>query len=767
MSIKSSSQLGLSGIDNTLLKTQGRRAVGGTITESSGYVIHTFTGSGQFTVLDQKLNVEYLIVAGGGGGGGSHGGGGGAGGVLRGNIQLTQTSYTITIGAGATQNGSNSVGSTGTNSSAFSLTALGGGGGGYESNDGNSGGSGGGAGGKALGGAAGTIGQGNTGGIGANYVGYGGGGGGGSAYPGGTGGTNGGSGGNGIISAINGTSTYYGGGGGGASYSGQAGSVVGAGGSGGGGTGGGYSSGALGTAGSPNTGGGGGGYGNVTYYAGAGGGSGIVIVKYLKDNTTIISPRLNTTGLILDLDGATRYSNSLEVEVLVVAGGGGGGTSGANYCGGGGAGGVLNRFVSTLLNNSYLVTVGSAGAAATNGGSSSFSSIAASGGGAGASAYATAGSSGGSGGGGGPINAIGGTGIAGQGFKGGNASSANQGGSDSGAGGGGGAGGPGYNLDSFPFTNGPGAGGPGIQSSISGTATWYAAGGAGTGYYYTDSVNGIGGGANGANGTASRLTGAANTGSGGGGGRSGTGNAGGSGVVIIRYKGSQMASGGTVTSSNGCTIHTFTGTGNFTVTGLTVADMSGYSNDAVLNNGAIIENTSANIFYFDGVNDYMALPARVGQLYNNDFTISFWWKSIGTQSNYATVIGQGFTGGPSNGAWAFKVQGSSSIVNFSYYYGGISDNATSTNPNDGSWHYIVATRTDRTLTLYMDNVSLSTITLSSYFVFGTSDTVYIGYNPRDNVYLKGYLGNIQVYNRMLSTTELLQNYNASRGRFGI
>ena len=35
MAIKSSQQLGLSGVDNTLLKSQGRRAVGGTVTESS------------------------------------------------------------------------------------------------------------------------------------------------------------------------------------------------------------------------------------------------------------------------------------------------------------------------------------------------------------------------------------------------------------------------------------------------------------------------------------------------------------------------------------------------------------------------------------------------------------------------------------------------------------------------------------------------------------------------------------------------------------
>jgi len=39
---------------------------------------------------------------------------------------------------------------------------------------------------------------------------------------------------------------------------------------------------------------------------------------------------------------------------------------------------------------------------------------------------------------------------------------------------------------------------------------------------------------------------------------------GGSGVVIIRYSGSQRGSGGTVTSSGGYTYHTFTSSGTYT-----------------------------------------------------------------------------------------------------------------------------------------------------------------------------------------------------------
>jgi hypothetical protein len=62
-----------------------------------------------------------------------------------------------------------------------------------------------------------------------------------------------------------------------------------------------------------------------------------------------------------------------------------------------------------------------------------------------------------------------------------------------------------------------------------------------------------------------------NTGSGGGGGGANSGGggghaggAGGSGLVIIRYVGSQRGTGGTVTTSGGYTIHTFTSSGTFT-----------------------------------------------------------------------------------------------------------------------------------------------------------------------------------------------------------
>ena len=64
------------------------------------------------------------------------------------------------------------------------------------------------------------------------------------------------------------------------------------------------------------------------------------------------------------------------------------------------------------------------------------------------------------------------------------------------------------------------------------------------------------------------VAGTANTGGGGGGGADvndpGGGGAGGSGLVIIRYSGTQRGSGGTVVNSGGYTYHTFTSSGTYT-----------------------------------------------------------------------------------------------------------------------------------------------------------------------------------------------------------
>jgi len=258
---------------------------------------------------------------------------------------------------------------------------------------------------------------------------------------------------------------------------------------------------------------------------------------------------------------------TLEIDYLVVAGGAGGGTDNG---GGGGAGGFLTKEKATVSSFTiYNVTVGGGGAGTGNagaqggqGGDSSFQSIAtALGGGGGGSQNNCGGVSGGSGGGGGSNRGCGaGSGTPGQG---------NDGAQNNGALGGGGGGGAGA-----PGQGGTRAsGGDGLQSSISGTATYYAGGGGGGGSNGSGSqggAGGLGGGGAGAYNWASGATaGTPNTGGGGGGGggggAGGVSASGGSGVVIIRYPNYQKQA--TVTGNpifenkDGYYIYTFTGSG--------------------------------------------------------------------------------------------------------------------------------------------------------------------------------------------------------------
>jgi len=274
---------------------------------------------------------------------------------------------------------------------------------------------------------------------------------------------------------------------------------------------------------------------------------------------------------------ATIVSAPTSVEYLVVAGGGGGGKAGAGG-GGGGAGGYRTGTLSVSAATPYTVTVGGGGAGATvtygvagaNGSDSIFSTITSTGGGGGASGVNKAGADGGSGGGGaqrapGSPGGLGNTPSTSpsQGNNGGAATSNPNG--DAG-GGGGGAGAAGSQA---PGATSGGAGGVGVQSSITGTAIYYAGGGGGSGDV-SGASGGLGGGGTGGSGTQG-TAGTTNTGGGGGGNGNSAynGNAGGSGIVIIRYADTFLAATSTtgsptITTSGGYRIYQWTGSGSIT-----------------------------------------------------------------------------------------------------------------------------------------------------------------------------------------------------------
>jgi hypothetical protein len=303
------------------------------------------------------------------------------------------------------------------------------------------------------------------------------------------------------------------------------------------------------------------------------------------------SPRSSVIATINTLPlAASNAPSSISLEVLAVgAGGGGGGGDGPLGAGGGSGSAVTTSFV--VSSGNYTVSIGGGGIGGTgcvaNGGAGVGG---ANGGGNGGNAGGSGCSGGGGGGGGWSGVKLGATTyiIAGGGSGGGgsNEGSANNvdspggnsspngntgtntggnGSNYSGDGGGGGGGGGGY-LGGNGQTNLTGSGQASGGSSYvnpSNTANSIINGNSGK-----SQPNGSAGGASVSATNATNFGYSNNMGAGAAGGsNNGVSNNGTAGIVIIRYVGTPLATGGTITQSGGYTIHTFTSSGTFAFSG--------------------------------------------------------------------------------------------------------------------------------------------------------------------------------------------------------
>ena len=486
-----------------------------------------------------------------------------------------------------------------------------------------------------------------------------------------------------------------------------------------------------------------------------------------------------------DLTGISRLvpldSLLTSVDYLIVGGGGGGGQVNSDNGGGGGGGGGVLSGTTAIVPQTYNVTVGAGGTTlrdAVNdidavGGNSSFGSLVASGGGYGGG-YINGniivrfnGLTGGSSGGSSVSQSAAVASPIGQGFTGG------VGLNGWGGGGGGGAGGVG-GTTTATITAIAGAGGPGTLSSISGTPTFYAGGGGGGGSTVRQSdldlggPGGVGGGGRGGTHRVNSTAGIPNTGGGGGGGGGGQSatlaetlaSRGGSGIVIIRYPGSQKAVGGVVTSVGGFTIHTFTSSGTFTPTSPQSTNVS-YGSFVNVTTPILYDSRNGGSLVFNNLDNYVAMPELSNQT-NSPLSV-FAWVFLN-----ATPIG-------TNGIW-----GHYGINNINCHYE-INPTATRLRLGDinksdlpmlaiGSWQFVGFTSTGSSHSYYVNGVLSTTWTGPTGTILGSNGTFpsshMIGRSDAGRTW-NGRIANVAIYNAELTAAEVANNFNALRGRYGV
>jgi hypothetical protein len=322
-----------------------------------------------------------------------------------------------------------------------------------------------------------------------------------------------------------------------------------------------------------------------------------------------------------------------------------------------------------------------------------------------------------------------------------------------------------------------GRGGDGLSSSITGSKTFYAGGGGGSNYQSTTAEThppgGVGGGGVGDSYTtplnSSQRSGAANTGGGGGGAErnpsgDATGGSGGSGVVIVRYRGPQKATGGdSIYEQDGYTVHVFNNSANFVV-GSTAGDISYNENAGVLNNGATFNSANGGSFDFDGTDDHIEIPSIGSALLEYSFSFFIKWNSI-------TASGSRCFGLPTYGTYTIL---NSSDVGYHYNpLGGVPASTTiSSGVNAGlnNWVHVCVTesRTNSQAKIYINGVEKGNSNLVSSSGFVGNITLGGQHKPSpNNLNADCNISLFLVYNKVLTAAEVAQNFAATRGRFGI
>ena len=505
-------------------------------------------------------------------------------------------------------------------------------------------------------------------------------------------------------------------------------------------------------------------------------------------------------------------TNPGEVEYLIVAGGGAGGLVRG---GGGGAGGILTG--STLVSpQNYTITVGNGAdggkrntgtSSQDNAGDSSAFGLTALGGGVGgrkdegSEPPSDGGSGGGEGGAGGAGQGVGiglqpGSSSGGFGNNGGTGVSV---GSTYSGGGGGGAGSNGRDG----VNRRGGDGGTGIASLITGNTNFYAGGGGG----HSDTGNppgkgGLGGGGTSGIGNDAVLgnaqDGTPNTGGGGGGGGYNSGNKGGnggSGIVIVRYPRNSsldtepdetrpsyqpyfyardvrpiIARTGLVLELDAANPLSYPGTGD------TWRDLSGNGNDGTLVNGVGYTSQNFGSLTFDGVDNYVGnigSSITENDFPNGTFTLSAWFFWQGNESGGGSD-GRNYVlqnSGTNNFPLSLEVNSRNydppRFSTWEHTTSGSSHLNSSTSVNENRWYNFVVVRNDTDVLMYVDGEEIYQNTRRSGDLLSFQGFNVGTHRNANNRWFYGKIPFVQVYTRALSESEIKQNFNATRGRYGI
>ena len=207
-------------------------------------------------------------------------------------------------------------------------------------------------------------------------------------------------------------------------------------------------------------------------------------------------------------------------------------------------------------------------------------------------------------------------------------------------------------------------------------------------------------------------------------------------------------------------------------TGTVWTDLSKNNNNGTLTNGPTFSSDNMGSLVFDGVDDYIELGNILNFERINPFSICFWIKA-GIPTTYLPVINK-LTWGVGLSGWRILSDINGIGLTFTLAANHTVNDIALRIPSvlDNQWHFVCFTYdgngVTNGMTGYMDGVYIISGgggNLTSTTTSATPLGIFGGYGIYNSG--AGRLSNASIYNRALSVSEVLQNYNALKHRFGL
>ena len=196
---------------------------------------------------------------------------------------------------------------------------------------------------------------------------------------------------------------------------------------------------------------------------------------------------------------------------------------------------------------------------------------------------------------------------------------------------------------------------------------------------------------------------------------------------------------------------------SFPKTGTAAFNLKRNGYDSTLRNGATYDTETGGNITFDGTNDEILIPSvDMRDDYTLEIVVKATGNSLAGAKGYNTLFGASSTFRflyHLNGFLLAQIQGTNHL------------STTGIAPRN-QWNVIHYTFNNLTnqRQWFVNGIGDTILTSASN---GFNGNMYIGSHNTINYRMNGKIAITRIYNKVLSTGEIAQNYNAFRGRFGL